>query len=307
MTIFALGAHDGVATGGDYDEVPLALDYYLQRVPAKSVSQIYSEMGAAIPPGKPIELPREELISGFANGASPKLVEKIDVLLVKSRSPYAGATQINLLHDLRDLAQNSQATGTEMSSYVKWRLDHLALFQKPEVFPYQKPAVPPDGLSQIEAQIPGASKAMLPHWLFLEGAFYYKNGDDTNSETYFDRVLTEFPDSPRAEAALFMKGRCKLSQSVASDDDGTNSDAGKKAEAKSLFESYLSKYPHGRYVSDVIGWLGGVAYRSTDPATALGYYTQHLETKDHPENFGSALDSGNGAKFRIVSRVSAIC
>jgi TolA-binding protein len=277
------------ASGDDYDAVPLALDYYLERIPAKSVSEIYAEMGPPASTAKPIELPREKLIHDFAQGPSPNLVAEIDQLLAASRAPYAGPTQVNLLQDLRDLAGNTQATGAEMSTYVKWRLDHVALFNKAEVDPYEKPTVPATGLPDIEAQAKLASPALLPHWLFLEGAFYYKNGDDTNSETYFNRVLSEFPTSARAEAALFMQARCRLSQSVKQDDDGTGSDPTTRDAAKALFQSYLTKYPQGRYTSDVIGWLGGVAYRSADPATALDYYTQQLETKEHPENFGAAL------------------
>jgi TolA-binding protein len=286
VAFFLFGGRTCPASGGDYDAVPLALDYYLLRMPAKSITQIYADLGQTEPNGNPIKLPREKLFHDFAAGASPQLVAEIDDLLLKSRSPYAGATQINLLHDLRDLAQNSQATGTELCAYVLWRFDHQALFEKVDD---DGPPLPPNSFDQISAQAAKASKAMQPYWLYLEGAFYYKSGDDTKSEPYFDRILTDYPDSPRAEAALFMQARCKLSQSVAQGSDGVNGDAAKIAEAKALFQSYLTKYPHGRYVSDVTGWLGGVAYRTDDPGTAIAYYTQQLEMKDHPENFGSAL------------------
>jgi TolA-binding protein len=289
LLTLGLGTVHLFATGGGYDEVPIALDYYLQRVPAKSVSQIYAEMGDAASSAQPIELPHDELIRDFSQGPSAKLVGKIDHLLAQSRSPYAGPIQINLLQDLRDVAGNQQATGTEMGAYARWRFDHLDVFKKAEMNTWEKPKLPQTGLPEIEAEISKSSKPMLAHWLYLKGAFYYMNGDDTQSETYFDRVLSEFPNNPRAEPALFMKGRCRLSQSVTQNDDGMQSDATKKDEAKVIFQSYLSKYPKGRYLSDVIGWLGGVAYRSSDPAAALGYYTRQLEMKDHPENFGAAL------------------
>ncbi len=278
--------------GGDYDLVPTALDYYLKRQPAKCVGEIYAETGTTATPRKKFDLPQAELISAFSRGPSPQLVVKIDTLLQQGRELRATSTQMNLLQDLRDLAISKTATAAEMGAYVQWRFDALALFERVDQFTWEKPKPPAAGVSDLATMAAKASPALKPHWIYLQGAQYYRHGDDKTSEGFFDQVLKDYPDDPRAETALFMKARCKLSQSVKSnwdEEDGRNGDEKTIAEAKKLFESYLKKYPKGRYVSDVTGWLGGAAYRSNDPATAVACFTKQLEMKDHPENFPEAL------------------
>ncbi len=277
--------------GGDYDIVPTSLSYYLSRQPGKNIGQIYAETGTVVSPQKAYDLPRAELIGDFTEGPSPKFVAKIDGLLTEARAARATSTQLNLLQDLRDLADSKTATGAEMVAYVEWRLDNFGLFEKAEYI-WEKPKPPKAGVSEMAERAAKASPALKPHWIYLQGAQYYRAGDDKKSEGFFDQVLKDYPDDPRAETALFMKGRCKLSQSVKDDYSAPNGKQGEEqpiSAAKELFESYLTKYPKGRYVSDVTGWLGGVAYRTGHSAEAVVCYTKQLEMKDHPENFPGAL------------------
>jgi len=275
------------ATGGGDDYAPPTLDYYLQRLPAKSISQILKEDGMAPKTDSKSVIDQNQLRKDFAAGPSPALVEKIDHLLIQARSAHSPPAEINLLQDLRDLA-GSQATATEVKDYVNWRLDHLGWFSALDCAVWDKPEPDPARIAEIDAKISSSSQALLPYWLYLKGALYYKEGNDTDSETCFDRVLKEFPECPRAETALFMKGRCRLSQSV---DDGNKDDAKTaiREQAKQLFEDYLNKYPQGRYCNDVRGWLGGAAYRSGDYAGAIPYFIQQTENKVHPEDFLPAI------------------
>ena len=281
-----------MASGGWFDEAPPTLDYYIQCLPAKSIGQILNTNALSTNTGIQSLVDQAQLTKDFEKGASPELVKKIDRLLVRARDVHASPIDINLMQDLRDLAQ-SAASRAEVSDYLKWRLDHLKWFTGPDdrVGYDDKPTLNPDYLAQLDAKISGSCRALLPHWLYLKGALYYKNLDDTNSETYFDRVLKEFPESPRAETALFMKARCRLSQSVdTSDYSARNSPKTAILEqAKQLFEEYLTKYPQGKYRNDVDGWMGGAAYRSGDFVGALPYFIKQTENKDHPEDFQPAI------------------
>jgi TolA-binding protein len=272
-----------LATGGGYDEPPQPLSYYLKRLPAKSISEVLEESRPLPKLGTGSVINATELNAAFAHGPSPELVKEIDALLQKARANYTGPVDDNMLQDLRDLAGGKGAPA-EVAGYAHWRLANpdLTIF---------KGTPPPE----LEQKLAAASAALKPHWLYLIGAIFYKNGNDTTSETYFDRVLTEFPQSARAEAALFMKGRCRLSQAVAADpwDNRNKSQAGNsittRDEAKALFQQYLTRYPQGRYRIDVIGWIGAADYRSQKFAAALDSYIQQIDDTHHPEDLPPAI------------------
>jgi TolA-binding protein len=292
--IFTLGVATRVlGTGGGYDMAPLTLDHYLKQIPAKSISQVLEDSGAAPRLGTASVIDPKQLSADFAAGPSPKLVAEMDQLLEKARHNYAGPADVNLLQDLRDLATGS-GTPVELKDYVDWRFAHRGLFIASTVDAWQKPKFDADAPTDIDTKIKDASPALLPHWLYLEGAYLYKNGDDTASESYFDRVLKEFPNDPRAETAFFMKARCRLSQSV-SDDWNANPKKDAKElnslrdQARDLFNAYLARYPQGRYRIDVIGWLGGTDYRAGNYAQALDSFIRQIETNNHPEDFRPAV------------------
>jgi TolA-binding protein len=283
VSVFLMAPALALASGGGYDEPPQPLSYYLKRLPAKSISQVLEESGPLPKPGNGSVINATELNTAFAQGPSPELVKKIDVLLQKARANYTGPVDDNVLQDLRDLAAGKGAP-SEMAAYAHWRLANpdLTLF---------KGTPPPE----LEQKLAAASAALKPHWLYLIGAIYYKNGNDTTSETYFDRVLTEFPKSARAETALFMKGRCRLSQAVAADPwdnrnkSQTDNSTATRDEAKAFFQQYLTRYPQGRYRIDVIGWIGAADYRSQNFATALDSYIQQIDDTHHPEDLPPAI------------------
>lgn len=271
-----------VATGGDYDIAPEPLSYYLKRLPAKSISQVLEDSGPLPKPGTTSVINATELNADFAHGPSPELVKKIDVLLEKARTNYSGPIDDNILQDLRDLAAGT-GPAAEVADYAHWRLanpDLSALKGEP----------PPE----VEQKLAAASGALKPHWLYLLGAIHYKAADDTTSETFFDRVLTEFPNTARVEAALFMKGRCRLSQAVDADPwanpnkKKTPEASATRDQAKALFQDYLTRFPQGRYRIDVIGWIGAADYRSSNFASALGSYIQQIESSTHPEDIPAA-------------------
>ena len=283
FSVFLVAPVLALATGGGYDEPPQPLSYYLKRLPAKSISEVLEESWPLPQPGTGSVINATELNIAFAHGPSPELVKKIDALLQKARANYTGPVDDNVLQDLRDLAAGNGAPAG-VAEYAHWRLANpdLTIF---------KGTPPPE----LEQKLAAASDALKPHWLYLIGAIYYKNGNDTTSETYFDRVLKECPQSPRAETSLFMKGRCRLSQAVAADPwdnrdkSKTPDSAATRDEAKALFQQYLTRYPQGRYRIDVIGWIGAADYRSQNYATALESYIQQIDDTHHPEDLPPAI------------------
>jgi TolA-binding protein len=283
VSVFLMAPALALATGGGYDEAPQPLSYYLKRLPAKSISEVLEESGPLSTPGTSSVINATELDAAFARGPSSELVKKIDGLLQKARASYTGPVDDNVLQDLRDLAAGKGAPA-EVAGYAHWRLAHpdLTIF---------KGTPPPE----LEQKLASASAELKPHWLYVIGAIYYKNGNDTTSETYFDRVLNEFPQSARAETALFMKGRCRLSQAVVADPwdnrnkNQTADSAATRDEAKALFQQYLTRYPQGRYRIDVIGWIGAADYRSEKYATALESYIQQIDDTHHPEDLPPAI------------------
>ncbi len=270
------------ATGGPDIEVPPTIDVLLTKLPAKSIMEVLDDEGKIPKLGAEEAVDEAKLRADFATGPSPALVAEVDAMLVKARHNYVGPGDVNLLQDLRDVAAG-HGKPDEVKEYVDFRLKHRD---------WLTPDLNQDHLKEIDGKIASASPELMPHWLYFKGAIYYKAIDDKNSEVNFDKVLKDFQYSARAETALFMKGRCKLSQSVSQDGDTPEQMAKMlpaRAEAKEIFEAYLKKYPKGRYVNDVLGWLGGVEYRSNFPEAALGYYIQQIDNVDHPEDIRAAV------------------
>jgi hypothetical protein len=70
------------------------------------------------------------------------------------------------------------------------------------------------------------------------------------------------------------------------------------AAAETAFQTYLDRYPEGRFVGDVYGWMGGVEVKREAFADSLGWYLKQLDVPGHPENTRSAA--------RMIERVMAI-
>ena len=249
-----------LACGGGYDEEPSpTLDLLLKGFPAKSISSVLQDQGIVVSNGNETVVVPDELKKDFLQGPSAQLTRKIDELLIAARVARSSAADLNLLQDLKDLSVG-HASAQEAGGYVDWRLAHRDWFMKPEVLPsWERPKVDTNAVGVLDQKIADSSEALRPHWIYLKGAYYYNKGNDTESQQCFDRILKDYPSDPRAETTFFMKGRCLLSQSVGNKE---TPDAAMLDEAKAQFEHYLQRYPKGRYLNDVLGWLGGAAYRS---------------------------------------------
>lgn len=117
-------------------------------------------------------------------------------------------------------------------------------------------------ITALEAEIgadPGATQAKIPallakyeeyvalkegsaedkvKYLLRAGEMAALVGQNGKSLGYYDQVISQFPDSPKAATALFMKG-------YTLDDK-----LGRIDEAKAVYEEFLKKYPDDDFADD---------------------------------------------------------
>jgi len=288
------------ATGGDSNDYPAKLSDTLSILPAKSLGEIFLETSTIHPPTAswdPTKL--RELADRIGKEPLPKLLKAAEDLIAQARASYKpGDDSCNLAHDVRDAIAVSAENPTAAREYILARLDaHLS----------------PD---EIDKRAESATGAIKANWLYWAGAHRFAGGDRDDCQAWFDRVVKEFPKSPRAEMAMFMSARCAFSatrkSTEDSQDDATVAKARKIAVAK--FEGLRKKYPHGRFDADALGWLGAIAFDSSDYLKALEYYIAQAETPGHPETLMSAIYNcektlgrlapkpGGDAAFALIAR-----
>ena len=229
----------------------------------------------------------------------PKLLKAADDLIAQARASYKpGSDSCNLAHDVRDAVAVSAENPSAAREYILARLDAN---------------LSPD---EIDRRAESATGAIKANWLYWAGAHRFASGDREECQAWFDRVVKEFPNSPRAEMAMFMSARCAFSATrrlmERSEDDETLARARKIAIAK--FETLRKKYPRGRFDADALGWLGAIAFDSGDYLKALEYYIAQAETPGHPETLMSAIFNaektlghlapkpGGDAAFALIAR-----
>jgi outer membrane protein assembly factor BamD (BamD/ComL family) len=288
------------ATGGDSYEHPVKLSETLDILPGKSLGEIFLETSTIRPPSDswdPAKL--RELADRIGKEPVPKLLKAADDLIAQARASYKpGSDSCNLAHDVRDAVAVSAENPSAAREYILARLDaHLS----------------PD---EIDRRAESASGAIKANWLYWAGAHRFAGGDREDCQAWFDRVVKEFPNSPRAEMAMFMSARCGFSATRRlmdrSEDNETLAKARKIAIAK--FETLRKKYPRGRFDADALGWLGAIAFDSSDYLKALEYYIAQAESPGHPETLMSAIYNtektlgrlapkpGGDAAFALIAR-----
>ncbi len=251
-----------------YEAAPPTLDYYLSKLPRKNFSTIVAKPVATtlLYPG--LDSALDDLAKSFGNGPSPKLVQEVDVDLVRARANLAENSDLNALENIRDAAAVEGVPGTEMRDYVLWRKDHNSWFSAREVSP--------EDLAAVSQKMEAASPALKPCWLYLLGALNFHMSKIKEAEACFDGVLAGPQPNAASEMALYMKGRCQFAFHFDS-----YADASKKT-----FHQYLKLYPKGRFSADCWGWLGGL---EKDYGLALVDFVKQAEATDHPEVFDSAV------------------
>ncbi len=288
------------ATGGDSNDYPAKLSETLNILPAKSLGEIFLETSTIHPPTEswdPAKL--RELADRIGQEPMPKLLKAAEDLIAQARASYKpGDDSCNLAHDVRDAVLVSAENPNAARDYIVARLDTHPL------------------ADEIDRRAESATGAIKANWLYWCGAHRFAGGDREDCQAWFDRVVKEFPNSPRAEMAMFMSARCAFSATRQamdrSEDDEALAKARKIATAK--FETLRKKYPHGRFDADALGWLGALAFDSKDYLKALECYIAQAETPGHPETLMSAIYNcektlgrlapkpGGDAAFALIAR-----
>ena len=299
MAFASLGAGRAAASGYWFDAPP-PLDEYLQRLPAKAPGQILAETR----PPKQVDAPKvRELVAAIGRRAKTepagKLLAEVDGLLARARAAHCSPGELSLIHDLHDLLV---AAPQEAAGYIAWRCAHFE-----EINPAIKrvnygeeneaPTAPAGLAEMLEANAQSASKPLRPHWLYLRAALEFNRGHKAAAMPFFSGIARQYPKHPRAELALLMLARCQISESRA---DQYSTSIAKDKECKRIgnepahqaarktLEEYLKRYPKGRFLADVYGWMGALEWDQYNYAGALDRYIQQAETPDHPENLKSA-------------------
>ena len=292
----ALTAGPLFSCGGFFEEAPPTLDVYLDCLPGKSLGQIFVETSTAPIYKSPASV--SEIVKTISERAktepSNKLIAEVDALLAAVRATSGDHDGLALLHDLRDALASAP---TECAAYIQWRLSHpLKPLANPDpAASSPPPGPPPSELTEaITKKAADSNDSMRAHWLYLRGALSFNYGDKVEAQKWFDRVVDEFPNHPRAEIALFMSGRCLLAQSREEADYNTPQEErvriasrakAKHIEAIARFRMYLERFPHGRFIADAYGWLGALDLG----IVSLDDYIRQVETLGHPEVLKSGV------------------
>jgi len=281
------------ATGGGWFEQTANLSDSLDMLPGKSLGEIFLET-STIPPAEG-ELNFSEEAKDVANRLGkdplPKLLKLSDHWIEQARIHHDN-NACNLAHDLHDAIADSADNADGAREYMLWRLDHTALSD--------------DNLEQRAEAAKGQIKA---NWLYSCGAVRFTAGNRTDCQQWFNRVVKEFPKSPRAEIAMFLNARCAFSASRAE-----SAESKARETAITAFETFRKRYPRGPFDADALGWLGALAYDDQNYFKALEYYIAQAETPEHPETLPTAIYScekalahvaakpGNDAAFALIAR-----
>jgi len=278
------------ATGDFYEEPLQTLSDYLRldQLPAKTTKQVIDETSPEAAEAPDLDVPKELL--GLMKKPGAEALAAIDKMMLGARL-RASNDVISMLHDVRDVFAGP-ANATETAEYLDWRIGQADRFgvsfdaaKPPKETDASPPPLNPELVADIERHLIKASPALKPHWLYLRGAVEYRSHNIAASQTWFEKVVKDFPKSPRAEFALYMAARCQLwkSRSANYDLDAPDLVAKERTKLKKLLDEYLAKYPHGRLLGDALGWYGAYAYDGGDYGTALRFYAQQLGMEDHPE------------------------
>ena len=295
------------ATGGDWFETPIKLSDTLDMLPGKSLGEIFLETSPIVVAEGPldIETAAKDVANRLEKGPLPGLLKLGDGWIAQARA-YKDNNACHLAHDLRDAIAVSADNPEAAREYMLWRIDHPVLGVT---------------LAGTAAHAEAAKGLIKANWLYACGAIQFSGGDRTECQKWFDRVIDEFPQTPRAELARFMNARCAFSASRNASSESTSEgtlekqeDTGARKNAVAQFEALRKRYPHGRFDADALGWLGALACDSNDYLKALDFYIAQAETPNHPETLPTAIYNcekalahvapkpGGDAAFALIAR-----
>ncbi len=288
-----------LACGPFFYQAPPSLGEYPERVATKTWAELFREKS---PPD--LALPAAEAMDSICRNLPDELapldtaarLAKIDTLLATNRAGGYSSQAANFLHELRELAADP-AVFAAADAYLKWRTDPAAQtlgLVRPakhwntsdEDFAKSTAAYEAKLEEKIDfftGKIATAEPAIRPHWLVREGAALFANGQYELAYEAFAEVVNGTPDHPRAEAALLMQARCRLEMAREAKRRANPLIPGAPEiyeplrESEELLETFIAKYPSGRFTPDAYGWLGAAAFDRGDFHLAINRQFQRQD------------------------------
>ena len=174
---------------------------------------------------------------------------------------------------------------TAVLSYLKARRLYDADAKAPEI-------------QQILDEIKPA--ALKDNVAYLRAGLLYKNGQYEDASDAFIRFTRKYTRSEKLESALFMLALSNLKQSQLWTKEAGNyapcldcfDDPARNA--FKLFESFLRRFPNGRYRNDARGWLGFILLRKGDVGKSLAQYFRMLSDK---KDRGARIEAVNSLRL----------
>ncbi len=138
-------------------------------------------------------------------------------------------------------------------------------------------------------------------------AFYFRSWQYQKALREFNEVVRRFENHPRAEVAMFMRGRCLLGMArkqAALSDEEADPDAQfdhmlQLETARDAFDQYLATYPEGRFVDDVHGWIGAILHDKGNLSGAINRQLLRAEIQPTREVMHSVMRELDGILPRL--------
>lgn len=318
-----------LACGPYFYMAPPPLDAYPPRIAGKNWREVMAESRPPLPDAWQADVMADDcaaMIETLPDLTSAERLERIDALLVRNREGDFRLRVANLLHELREFAADD-ALLVAAGPYLEWRIGWLG---EPAGFIGRKPQRQWDwndeqfdevlaehaareqtrlvALDAFEVELP---PGLAPNLAVQRAAMWFESGWLGEAGEVFERVVGEFPDHPRAEAARLMAGRCALEQArKEARESRPNDDRSAEVQllrdrARGLFMEYLERHPVGRFAADAHGWLAAVASDYDNPAAAVGHQLDRLSIQPTRETLRSVLRECDALFARLMEREMA--
>ncbi len=253
-----------IACGPYFFAAPPVLEAYIERFGIQTLTEM--QEASQVTGSEPVPLTNlaDALITG-----SETIAEDLDAALKRNRAHQYDAGRANILIEFKELVPHQGHP--QLPAYLRWRLAEA-----------RSQIVPPFAQDPV----------LEPHFLVQAAAAKWRADGTKKSLTIFLDVCDRYSEHPRAEIARFMIGRVHLrnSRKLAAEakrewrDPNQDSQVrAARASAIIAFHEYEKRYPNGRFLPDVNGWLGAIASDRGHVGQALQYYISQLDAADHPE------------------------
>ncbi|QJE95920.1 tetratricopeptide repeat protein [Luteolibacter luteus] len=309
--VLLLAAPFVLACGPYFYQAPPPLDHYPQRYPGKGWRELFAEAKpAAADAASMADMIRRcgELTKELPPLPVAERLAKIDQALERNREGDFRLRVANYLIELREIASDDKIMSLA-GPYLDWRLGKLGeragFISSPPSKRWnmseQDYALAMRGyeerigagVAELDKAMASSAEELKPNYEVQKAAYLYENGKLAEAAEAFGAVVTTWPDHPRAEVARLMKGRSLLEQSRRLNRQTPKVDRHEvealRNAATENFRVNMERYPQGRFVADLRGWLAAVSADREDYPTAIRLQLERLKMQPSREVVRSVM------------------